>query len=142
MKPPKLVAIRTVANHTRRDASLGLRLAHWKTERGHQDYLRAYDEALALWSAPYEKHILPTRFGPTRAIVSGDADGRPMILLPAATGIGALQWYPNISALAADHRVVALDFVAGPGGGRQTREMIDRDVYAAWLTDILDRDEP
>ncbi|MDH3249015.1 MAG: alpha/beta fold hydrolase [Acidimicrobiia bacterium] len=70
--------------------------------------------------------------------MSGEADEPPLVLLPAAMGIGALQWYPNISALAADHRVVALDFVAGPGGGTQTEPLIDRDDYAAWLTDILD----
>ena len=84
-----------------------LRLAHWKTENGRQDYLRAYDEALELWSAPHVLHLIPTRFGPTRAVVSGPAGAPTLLLLPAATGIGALQWYPNIAALSAHRRVVA-----------------------------------
>ena len=115
-----------------------LELAQWKTEVGRQKYLGAYHEALALWSAPYDACLIPTRFGPTRAIVSGPANSPVMLLLPAATGIGALQWYPNVAALAGDHRVVALDFVAAPGGGTQTKDMIDRHDYAAWLTDVLD----
>lgn len=115
-----------------------LKLAHWKTERGHREYLTAYHEALGLWSAPYEIHLIPTRFGPTQAVVSGPADAQVCLLLPAAMGIGALQWYPNAAAFAGDRRIVALDFVAGPGGGTQTKAMIDRHDYAAWLTDILD----
>ncbi len=115
-----------------------LRLAHWKTERGHRDYLTAYHEALTLWTAPYEIRLIPTRFGPTQSVVSGPTDTPVSLLLPAATGIGALQWYPNVAALADHRRIVALDFVAGPGGGTQTKAMIDRHDYAAWLTDILD----
>lgn len=115
-----------------------LRLAHWKTESGRRNYLTAYHEALALWTAPYEIRLLPTRFGPTQAVVSGPADAPVLLLLPAATGIGALQWYPNAAALARNRRIVALDFVAGPGGGTQTKAMIDRHDYSAWLTDILD----
>lgn len=117
---------------------MGLRLANWKTESGRQEYLRAYDQALSLWSAPYEIRLLATRFGPTRCVVSGAANAPVMLLLPAAMGIGALQWYPDVAALAADYRVVALDFVAGPGGGTQTKAMVDRHDYAAWLTDILE----
>jgi pimeloyl-ACP methyl ester carboxylesterase len=52
--------------------------------------------------------------------------------------MGALQWYPNVAALAVEHHVFALDFVGGPGGGTQTRAMIDRHDYAAWVLDILD----
>ncbi len=115
-----------------------LRLAGWKTEAGRQEYLAAYDAALALWTAPYEKVEISTRFGPTGGVVSGPPDAPPLFLLPAATGIGAIQWYPNAGRLAADHRVYALDFVAGPGGGTQTQQMIDRYDYAAWLTDVLD----
>lgn len=115
-----------------------LRLAGWKTDAGRREYLAAYDAALELWTAPYESVEIPSRFGPTRGIASGPTDGPVMLLLPAATGMGAIQWYPNAGPLAAEHRVIALDFVAGPGGGAQTRVMVDRHDYAAWLTDVLD----
>jgi pimeloyl-ACP methyl ester carboxylesterase len=114
------------------------RLAGWKTDAGRRRYLEAYHAALKLWTAPCETPVIPTRFGSTRAVVSGPSDAPPLLLLPAASGIGALQWYPNIADLCAEHRVLALDFVAGPGGGTQTRAMIDRDDYTAWVTDILD----
>ncbi len=117
---------------------MDLRLAGWKTDRGRDKYRQAYDAALALWSAPYDIQTIPTRFGPTRAVVSGPPDAPALLLLPAATGIGALQWYPNIADLAAEQRVVGLDFVAGPGGGTQTYAMVDRHDYAVWITDILD----
>ncbi|MDH4309742.1 MAG: alpha/beta hydrolase [Acidimicrobiia bacterium] len=121
-----------------RAPAMPVRLAGWKTRHGRADYLRAYDAALDLWSAPYDLRTVPTRFGPTRAVVSGDEDAPPLLLLPAASGIGALQWYPNVAALGVQHHVFALDFVGGPGGGTQTRAMIDRHDYAAWLVDILD----
>ncbi len=115
-----------------------LRLAGWKTDAGRREYLAAYDAALELWTAPYESVEISSRFGPTRGIASGPIDGPVMLLLPAATGMGAIQWYPNAGSLAAEHRVIALDFVAGPGGGAQTGAMVDRHDYAAWLTDVLD----
>ncbi len=116
-----------------------LRLAGWKSESGHQDYLRAYGEALRLWPVPYESIEIETRFGITNAVMSGPPNHPALLLLPAAIGIGALQWYPNVPTLASDHRVYALDFVGAPGRGRQTSALIDRHDYAAWLVDVLDR---
>lgn len=114
------------------------RLAGWKSNDGRRQYLEAYDEALELWTAPFESIELTTRFGATRAIASGPPNAPAVLLLPAATGLGALQWYANAAALAVDHRILALDFVGAPGGGTPIRPMIDRHDYAAWLTDVLD----
>ena len=116
----------------------GFRLAGWKSEAGRRSYLAAYDAALALWTAPYESVEVPTRFGPTHGVASGPPGAPTVLMLPAATGIGAVQWYANAERLAAQHRVLALDFVAGPGGGTQAKEMIDRHDYASWLVDVLD----
>ncbi len=115
-----------------------MRLAGWKSEGGRDAYVRAYDEAMALWPVPYESALIPTRFGTTHAVISGPEDAPPLLLLPAAIGTGALQWYPNAARLTTAHRLIALDFVAAPGKGAQTAALVDRTDYTRWLLDLLD----
>ena len=116
----------------------GPRLAGFDRPSGRDRYLTAYQAALALWPVPHRSELLESRFGATHALVSGPAGGRPLILLPAALGVGALQWHENIARLAACRRVFALDFIGGPGRGTQTRPLVDRADCAQWLLDVLD----
>jgi len=115
-----------------------VRLAGWKSEKGRLEYLAAYRRALELWEPPVEDLEIPTRFGPTHALVSGPSDGAPLVLLHSAFNIGAVQWYPDVVRLSATRRVVALDFVGAPGLSRQTAPILNRTDAAAWLADVLD----
>jgi pimeloyl-ACP methyl ester carboxylesterase len=118
---------------------MAIRLARWKSPEGRQAYLTAYEEAMTLWPVPFESKIIATRFGDTHAVVSGQADAPPLLLLPAAIGTGGLQWFPNAAGLAAHHRIYAIDFVGAPGKGSQTAAMLDKVDYANWLVDLLDQ---
>ncbi len=115
-----------------------VRLAGFASDQGRQEYLDCYDAALSLWPVPFRSQQVPTRFGSTHAIISGPDDGPPVVLLPAAVGVGAVQWYPNVARLADRHRVIALDFVGAPGKGTQTQPILDRNDCAVWLVDVLD----
>ncbi|NNE96309.1 MAG: alpha/beta hydrolase [Acidimicrobiales bacterium] len=120
------------------DGSGTLRLAGFADEQGRRSYLDCYDAAMSLWPVPYHSQQIPTRFGSTHAVVSGPDDGPPLVLLPAAIGVGAVQWYPNVARLADRHRVIALDFIGAPGKGTQTQPILDRHDCATWLVDVLD----
>ena len=106
--------------------------------------MSAYGDALELWPVGFESQQIQTRFGTTHALVSGPANGRPLLLIPAAIGIGAVQWFPNAEYLAASRRVIAVDFLGGPGLGHQTRPILDQADCAQWVVDLLDSesDEP
>lgn len=116
----------------------GPRLAGWTSPERRDAYVIAYREAQQLWGAPVEDQEIPTRFGPTHALVSGPVDAEPLFLLHAAFNTGAIQWYPNVGHLSESRRVVALDFVGAPGLGEQTAPILDRLDCAKWLSNVLD----
>lgn len=115
-----------------------VRLAGWKSTRGRAKYVEAYRRAQALWEVPAEDREMATRFGTTHALVCGPPDARPVFLLHAAFGLGAIQWFANVASLSQGHRVVALDFVGAPGLGEQTAPILDRADCAEWLGEVLD----
>ena len=114
------------------------RLSHWKSEKGRAAYLAAYDAAMELWPVSFEDHVISTAYGMTHAVVSGSAGDTPLLLLPAATGVGAIQWFPNVKRLAADRPVFAVDLIGAPGKGTQSRAIKGHADYAAWLEDVVD----
>ena len=114
-----------------------VRLSGWKSEKGRIEYLDAYRRAQVLWEAPVEDFDIPTRFGITHALVSGEPGARPVFLLHAAFNTGAIQWYPNVAALSREYRVIAVDFVGAPGLSQQTAPILDRADCADWLGDVV-----
>lgn len=118
--------------------STNIRLPGWKSEIGRARYIAAYRRAQQLWETPVEDVEIPGRYGVTHALVSGPSEGRPVFLLHSAFNVGAIQWYPNVGALASRRRVVALDFIGAPGLSRQTSAILNREDCAAWLEGVID----
>lgn len=114
-----------------------IRPSGWKSERGRAKYLAAYQAAMELWPVPYTSRYVKTRYGITHVIESGTS-GPPVVLLHAATGFGATQWYPSAEALATSNRVFAVDYIGSAGRGTQSRAMFSREDCADWLTDLFD----
>jgi pimeloyl-ACP methyl ester carboxylesterase len=113
-------------------------LSGFTSREGRAAFLAAYDHVLSeLWPLPYESVELPTRFGPTHAIVTGPPAAPPLLLLHGA-GLSATSWYPNIATYAGQFRTYALDTIFDSGRSRQTRLLQIRQDCAAWLGDVLD----
>jgi len=115
-----------------------IRLAQFTSESGRRQYLTAYEAALSLWPTEYQSVQIPTRFGSTHAVISGSERHEPLILVPAAIGVGAIQWHRNVGRLADAHRVVALDLLGAPGLGTQTAPILSSGDCADWLVDVID----
>ncbi len=96
-----------------------------------------YDRRLAQWPVPFEIQDLSTRFGRTRAIVSGP-DAAPPVLLFHARGMNALTYAPNVASLSRERRVFAVDTIGDEG-----RSIVRRDYpesgrdYADWVADLV-----
>ena len=113
-------------------------LSGFTSNEGRAAFLAAYDRVLAeLWPVPYESVELPTRFGPTHAIVTG-LPAAPSLLLLHGAGLSATSWYRNIATYADRFRTYALDTIFDSGRGRQTRLVHSRQDCAAWLGEVLD----
>ena len=109
----------------------------FKNVQAEAAYMAAYDRALEKWPVPYETKYVPTAYGETYMIVSGPADGEPLILIHGM-GCNATDWSPNIAALARTYRVYALDIIGYVGKGKAVKVFSDRAELAEWLTNILD----
>ena len=100
-----------------------------------------YDEALSRWPVPFETFFVPTRYGNTHVIASGDPASSPLVMLhPAA--VGGFVWSSIIAPLSDRHRVYALDTIGDVGKS----ELMDPDrypktgrEYTAWLDDVHER---
>lgn len=113
-------------------------LSGFTSNEGRAAFLAAYDRVLGeLWPVPYQSVELPTRFGPTHAVVSGPPAAPPLLLLHGA-GLSATSWHPNIAAYADQFRTYALDTIFDSGRSCQTRLVRNRQDCAAWIGDVLD----
>jgi pimeloyl-ACP methyl ester carboxylesterase len=110
----------------------------FRTAEREAAFFNAYDAVLAKWPVPVEPVDLTSDFGTTRVHASGPASGPPLLLLHGG-GATATVWVNNVDALAATHRVYALDVIGGPGrsvhDGREIRTPAD---LMTWLDTVFD----
>ncbi|WP_432058825.1 alpha/beta fold hydrolase [Streptomyces sp. bgisy022] len=101
-------------------------------------FLAAYDAVLRQWPVPVRDVDVPTPYGSTRVHVCGPEDGSPVVLLPGG-GTTSVVWYATVGALAAAHRVYAVDLMGDFGrsvhDGAPLRGAGD---LVAWLDAVLD----
>jgi pimeloyl-ACP methyl ester carboxylesterase len=81
--------------------------------------------------------MVDTTHGSTFVRISGPADGPPLVLLPGG-GTNSLIWRKNISSLAAQHRVYALDSVLDVGRSLGTSRITTVDELVDWLHQALE----
>lgn len=95
-------------------------------------------QRLSNWPIPYKELLIPTRFGTTYALESGNKEGDVLILVHAM-GLNSLTWTFNVKSWAKDYRVIALDTI-----GDQGKSVVRRDwpktgeEYADWMLDITE----
>lgn len=99
--------------------------------------MRAYEAVLNAWSVDYQELTIPTRWGPTHVIVSGPADGPPVVLLHALFGTAA-SWYQNTGALSRAFRTYAVDVIGEANKSRPTKPIASLEDFLGWFTDLID----
>ncbi len=114
------------------------RISLFKTAEGELKTVAAYEAALAHWPVPYEELDLPTRFGATHLIVSGDIGAKPIILLHGQNSC-AISWIHNIGDLSRDFRAYAVDTIGDMGKSKPVHLPSSREDYSAWLLEVIDQ---
>lgn len=99
-------------------------------------YYEAYDATLELWNVPFEELYIPTTNGIAHVIVSGSKNGEAVVLLHGMNASSTM-WYPNIEALAKNHRVFAIDFILEPGKSYLNNDIESVDKVTAWYKEVL-----
>jgi pimeloyl-ACP methyl ester carboxylesterase len=113
------------------------RTSGFKTTKGEDAYMTAYNAALKLWPVPYEEIEIPSRFGIAHVIVSGPKDAPPLVLLHGYMATSVM-WAPNIADFSRDYRVYAIDVMGQPSKSIPAEAVRDAADYVAWLSATLD----
>jgi len=108
---------------------------YWSTE-GRSLVLSRYAELLRRWPVPNEQRRVSTREGETFVVACGPASGLPVVLLQGS-GANAAMWMGEVEALAAVHRVYAVDVPGEPGFSSTSRFALASDACALWLDDVM-----
>ena len=109
----------------------------FKSPKGEDEYMEAYEATMRLWTVPYEDMYIPSRFGSTHLVVCGPKDAPPLVLLHCFF-TSLTVWAYNIAKLSRDYRVYALDMMGQPSKSIPDQPISNREEMAEWLTGILD----
>ncbi|MEG0851393.1 MAG: alpha/beta hydrolase [Flavobacterium sp.] len=108
----------------------------FETKSEKQSYLNAYDKALKLWDIPYTEENVKTSFGTAHVIIAGPKNGKSLVLLHGMDATSTM-WYPNIKALAKNHRIYAIDFLMEPGKSTLTAKPLSSKEIVIWYNEIF-----
>jgi pimeloyl-ACP methyl ester carboxylesterase len=110
----------------------------YKTEEGKSIAFKSYNEALSLFTEEFSEEYVPTEYGETHVLLSGDPEGQPVILIPGLFG-DASMWYANMGELSKQFKVFAFDMPNYGGkskpSGKEIKDILD---YKSWFTQIMD----
>jgi pimeloyl-ACP methyl ester carboxylesterase len=107
-----------------------------KPTAANKAYFEAYNATLELWNVPYEELYIPTTNGIAHVIISGPKNGEAVVLLHGMNASSTM-WYPNIEALAKNHRVFAIDFILEPGKSYLYNDIESVEKVTAWYKEVL-----
>lgn len=99
--------------------------------------LSLYDSLLANWDTPHETQWVPTQYGDTFVISSGEPLSPALVLLHGS-GSNATIWLHDITTYREQCHVFAIDMPGDPGKSAPNRMPWDNDAYTEWLGDVLD----
>lgn len=109
----------------------------YKTSQGKAEILGVYNEKLSSLGITSEERDIPTRFGSTHIIMTGDSTKPPMILVHGSNGCApiALETYKG---LLTDYRIYAIDVLAQPNKSAETRLSMKDESYGVWMNEVID----
>ena len=114
------------------------KLAVFKTPEGKARFIKLYDASLARWPVPYEELNIPTSFGITHIIASGNPDEKPLFLMHGFRGT-AIMWRSNVADLSKYYRIYAIDTIGEPNKSEPALPVRNRHEFAQWLLEIFNK---
>ncbi len=98
---------------------------------------KKYKEMLEYWPVKKEEKYIPTSFGKTFCIKSGDASNPPMILIHGAQSNSA-SWMGDIKVLNEKYCTFCLDIPGDPGGSEDKRFGWEGSCFSDWIGECMD----
>jgi pimeloyl-ACP methyl ester carboxylesterase len=108
----------------------------YKSLAGKKEIMALYDAVLARWPVACETFDLPTRYGNTFVIASGEKSAPPLVLLHGSAS-NAVSWVGDVEEYSRHFRTYAVDLPGEPGKSAENRPAWDGPDFAEWLEDVL-----
>jgi pimeloyl-ACP methyl ester carboxylesterase len=108
----------------------------YKSTAGAEKIMALYDKVLAQWPVPYEHLTVPTRYGDTFVIASGEPAAPPLVLVHGS-GSNSATWAGDVIEYSRCFRVYTVDIPGEPGKSAPTRFSWHGSAFAEWLDDVL-----
>lgn len=108
----------------------------FKTKSDKQNYISAYNKALKLWDITYTEENVKTSFGTAHVVIAGPKNGKDLVLLHGMDASSTM-WYPNIKALAKNHRIYAIDFLMEPNKSTLTAKPLSKEEIVICYNEIF-----
>lgn len=108
----------------------------YKSNAGREEIMALYNKVLAQWPLPYTHINIPTRYGNTFVIASGDASAPPLVLLHG-TASNSATWLGDVIEYGQHFQVYAVDIPGEPGKSAPGRFSWDGSTFNEWLDDVL-----
>ena len=108
----------------------------YKSTAGKEKILELYTKVLAQWPLPNTHIHIPTRYGDTFVIATGDDTEPPLVLLHG-TASNSATWASDVLEYAKNFQVFAIDMPGEPGNSDVRRFSWHGPAFAEWLDDVL-----
>lgn len=108
----------------------------YKSTAGRDEILKLYHKVLAQWPLPCTHSHIPTRYGDTFVIATGNISAPPVVLLHG-TASNSATWAGDVIEYGRDFRVYAIDIPGEPGNSNDRRFSWHGPAFAEWLDDVL-----
>jgi len=106
-------------------------------KKAEQKYITAYNNTMKLWPVPYTEKDIPTSFGSAHVIISGPANGEPLVLFHGLDASSTM-WYPNIKSYAKKYRVYAVDHIIESGKSVSKDGKFTINDIVPWYNEVFD----
>ncbi|HEU0135669.1 MAG TPA: alpha/beta hydrolase [Flavobacterium sp.] len=107
------------------------------SEKGKTAYIKSYNQSLKLWDVPFTETDVRTSFGTAHVIVSGPAEGAPIVLLHGMDASSTM-WFPNIKAFTKKHRTYAIDFPMEAGKSVASVKKMSKEESVVFYNEIFE----
>jgi pimeloyl-ACP methyl ester carboxylesterase len=112
-------------------------LRHFWSPELEKEFNIAYDNTMQHWPVSYDDLFVPTPFGNTHVVASGQKNANPVILLNPGGGSATI-WNRNIEALCNYFRVYAVDVIGEMNKSVPIRPIRNHSDFILWMNNLLD----
>ena len=108
----------------------------YRSTEGHQKIMEHYDTSFQKMGIPYKAEFVETRFGLTHVVISGNENGRSILLWHGGNA-NSTAWTHWITVLAPTYQVYAVDTIGEVGQSAPIRPPKAGPAYGQWAADAV-----